>query len=310
MIILKKVIMDVDTGIDDALALIVAFKSKKLNVLGVTTVAGNIPVNLATENTLKILKVLKHEEVEVYEGCSKPIARKGRLKEVVHGERGLAGQLKFIETKEKSQVHGADFIIEEIDKSPKEISLIMLGPLTNLATALRKDPTIVNKVKEVYIMGGAFTVPGNITPVSEFNFYLDPEAAYEVLKSGIKPKIVGLDVTTKARLLEEDLKKINEETELGIFINNIVSFYIDKSSISRNDKSCSLHDPLVVSFVIDEKLVEFREEFVDIEYTSRICDGQSVSYFNRRGYEANAEVAISHDDERFKKMFLDIINKN
>lgn len=306
---MKKVIIDVDTGIDDALALIVALKSKKLNVLGVTTVAGNISVDLATENTLRVLKLLKHEELEVYKGCYKPIARNGGFKEAVHGERGLAGQLKSMKTKEESKVQGVDFIIDEVQKSPGEISLIMLGPLTNLATALRKDPTIADKLKSVYVMGGAFNVPGNITPVAEFNFYADPEAVYEVLKSGIKPKIVGLDVTTRARLFEEDLKNINKETELGRFVYNVVSFFINKSSTSRNDKSCSLHDPLVVSFAMDEKLIELREVFVDIEYSSRICDGQSVSYYNRSGYEANAEIAISHDDQRFKKIFLDLINE-
>lgn len=304
---MKNVIIDVDTGIDDALALMLAFKSKELNVKGITTVAGNTPLEMVTENTLRVLKLINQEEIEVYEGCSKPIERKGGFPGLVHGERGLAGQLMEMDTKEKNSVHGVDFIVKEINKFPGKITLIMLAPLTNLARAIKKDPTIVKKVKEVYIMGGAFHTSGNITPVAEFNFYADPEAAYEVLKSGINPKILGLDVTNKARLYEEELKNIGKETELGKFVNNILEFYIDKSSAMRDDRSGALHDPLVVSAVIDESIVEFREEYVDIEYSSRLCDGQSVSYFNRAGYTPNAKIAILHDDNKFKKMFLDTI---
>lgn len=304
---MKKVIIDVDTGIDDALALILAFKSKKLDIRGVTTVAGNTPLKMVTENTLRVLKLIGKEEIEVYEGCSKPIKRKGGFLGLVHGERGLAGQLMEMSTKDKNNLHGVDYIIEEVNKFPGEITLIMLAPLTNLARAIEKDPTIVEKVKEVYIMGGAFHTSGNITPVAEFNFYADPEAAYKVLKSGINPKILGLDVTNKARLYEEQLKNIGRETELGKFVNNVLEVYIDKSSTNRDDKSGALHDPLVVATVLDESIVEFREEFIDIEHSSRLCDGQSVSYFNRTGYAANAQVAVVHDDEKFQKMFLDAV---
>ena len=262
---------------------------------------------MVTENTLRVLKLLGREDIEVYEGCSKAMKRTMKFKKLVHGERGLAGQLMSMDTKEKNSIHGVDFILDEVNKAPGQITLIMLAPLTNLAMAIAKDPTIVDKVKEVYIMGGVFNEPGNITPLAEFNFFADPKAAYEVLKSGIKPKIVGLDTTTKARLYEEELNKINKETKLGDFVRNITGFFIDKSSTNRNNRSCSLHDPLVVSTVIDESIIEFRADFVDIEYSSRLCDGQSVSYFNRSGYSPNAKVAIAHNDEKFKKIFLDSI---
>lgn len=304
---MKKVIMDVDTGIDDALALMVAFKSEMLNVLGVTTVVGNIPVYMATENTLRVLKLLGHEEVEVYEGCTRPLEREGGFKEAVHGERGLAGQLKDMDTKEKNRMHAVDFIIDEVNKAPGEISLIMLGPSTNLAAALRKDPSISEKISEVYIMGGAFEVPGNITPVAEFNFYADPDAAYEIIKSTLNTKIIGLDITTKARFYEDELDILDRETDLGNFLYNILSCYMNHTFKDINRKSCSLHDPLVTASSIDESLIQFRDDFVDIEKDSRLCDGQSISYFNRSGYVPNTKVAISHDDKRFKKMLLDIM---
>lgn len=304
---MKKVIIDVDTGIDDALALILAFKSNRLDILGVTTVAGNIPVEYSTRNTLKVLKLLEREDVEVYQGCSKPIEREITFRNFIHGSDGIAGQLSNMKTKSENPMHASDYMINEVNGNPGDITIIMLGPVTNLVTAIKKEPSIVDKIKEVYIMGGAVRVPGNITPVAEFNFYVDPESAADIMKHGLDIKLISLDVTREARLTEDDLKYINKKSEYGKFIYNISKYYMDKSSITA-DKSCLLHDPLVVAAVIDDDILEYETCHLDAEYSSRLCDGKSLGYFNR-GYEDNVSLAVLIDKERFKKAFINIISK-
>lgn len=307
---MKKVILDVDTGIDDALALILAIKSEKLDVIGVTTVAGNVGVQDARKNTLKILKLLDREDIEVYEGCKKPISREIEFHGFIHGRDGLAGELKDLDTKEKNDIHAVEYIIDSISSSPGEITLIMLGPLTNLAVALENEAEIAEKIKEVYIMGGAARVPGNITPLAEFNFYKDPESAYKVLHSGLDIKLIGLDVTNHARLGEGDLERIDKKGEYGEFLYNISKYYIDRSEEITGERTCALHDPLVVAASLDRGILEYEKVFVDLEYSSRISDGQLVAYFARKGYSPNVDLAVSIDEKRFKDLFLEIMSKD
>lgn len=305
---MKQVIIDVDTGIDDALALILALNSKKLDVRGLTTVSGNIPVELATENTLKVLSLLKRDDIQVYEGYKKPMSREIIFKDSVHGENGLAGQLKDIETKEKNTKHAVDFIIDEVNRYPGEISLIMLAPLTNLAMTFEKAPEIKNKIKELYIMGGAVDGRGNMSPVAEFNFYIDPESAHKVLHSGVPIKLIGLDVTRKAQLLEEDLYNVKNKSDLTQFVQNVSRYYIEKYSAGKAVRSCALHDPLAVGVAIDEDIVVMKDYYVDVEFSSRLCDGQSVCDFNNRyGKEPNVKVALELNKDKFMQMFLESI---
>ena len=307
MIEMKNVIIDVDTGIDDALALILAIKSHKLNVLGVTTIAGNVPVESATRNTSKVLNLIGREDIEVYEGCSKPLERDIVFRGFIHGEDGIAGELSHMKVKSKNKLHAVDFMIKEINEKPGKITMIMLGPVTNLVAAIRKDPSIAEKIREVYIMGGAVRVEGNITPLAEFNFYVDPESSADIMKHNLDIKLISLDVTKYAILKEDDLKFIDRNSEYGKFVYNISKYYMDKSTRS-GEKSCLLHDPLVVAAVIDESIIDYERCHVDAEYSSRLCDGKSIGYFNR-GYQDNVNLARSIDADRFKKMFLNIIGK-
>ncbi len=307
---LKQVIIDVDTGLDDALALILALNSKKFDIKGITTVAGNIPVTLATENTLKVLKLLKSEDIQVYEGCERPIARDVVFKDSVHGENGLAGQLKDVVTRQKNDKNAVDFIIDEVNEHPGEISMIMLAPLTNLAVAFKKAPEIKSKIKELYIMGGVVDGRGNESPVAEFNFYIDPESAHQVLNSGVPIKLIGLDVTRKAQLLEADLDNIESNSDLTQFVRNVAKYYIDKYSIGKSVRGCALHDPLAVGVAIDEDIVVMKDYFVDVEYSSRLCDGQSICDFNNRyGKKPNVKVALELNRDKFMQMFLDSVKQ-
>jgi len=303
---MKQVIIDVDTGIDDALALILAVNSGKLDIKGVTTVCGNVPVTVATENTLKVLKLLNRQDIEVYEGESSPKARGISFSDSIHGENGLAGQLKELAVKEKAHKSAVDFIIDEVNSHPNEISLIMLAPLTNLAKAFEKDPEIKAKIKEVYIMGGVVNGPGNQSPVAEFNFYVDPESAYDVFNSGVPIKLIGLDVTRKAELFESDLDRIKKDSSLAQFVHNVAVHYMERVSLGKPVKRCLLHDPLAVAVAIDEDIVTMKEYFIDIEYSSRLCDGQSVCDFNNKyGKKPNAKVALELvNKEKFIDMFF------
>jgi len=303
---MKQVIIDVDTGIDDALALILAVNSGKLDIKGVTTVCGNVPVTVATENTLKVLKLLNRQDIEVYEGESSPKARGISFSDSIHGENGLAGQLKELAVKEKAHKSAVDFIIDEVNSHPNEISLIMLAPLTNLAKAFEKAPEIKAKIKEVYIMGGVVNGPGNQSPVAEFNFYVDPESAYDVFNSGVPIKLIGLDVTRKAELFESDLDRIKKDSSLAQFVHNVAVHYMERVSLGKPVKRCLLHDPLAVAVAIDEDIVTMKEYFIDIEYSSRLCDGQSVCDFNNKyGKKPNAKVALELvNKEKFIDMFF------
>lgn len=307
---MKQVIIDVDTGIDDALALILAINGGNFHIKGITTVCGNIPVELATENTLKVLKLLDREDIEVYQGCSKPIAREIFFKESVHGENGLAGQLKGIHIKKRNEKHAVDYIIDEVDSHPHEISMIMLAPLTNLAKAFEKAPEIKGKIKELYIMGGVVDGRGNESPVAEFNFYTDPESAYKVIHSGVPIKLIGLDVTRKAPLFESDLENIKNDSDLTKFVKNITKHYIDRASIGKSTRRCLLHDPLAVAVAIDESIVTMKDYFVDIEYSSRLSDGQSICDFNNKyGKDANVKVALELDRDSFMDIFYKSVDK-
>lgn len=302
---MKKIIIDVDTGIDDALALALATRSKELDILGVSTVAGNVPVDLASLNSLRLLKLLGREDIQLYEGHEKPLERGIKFRDTVHGEGGLGGQLLSMKTRSKSKTHAVDYIIEMIKKHPGDISLIMLGPLTNLAGAIRKDSSIIEKIKRVYIMGGAVGVPGNISPVAEFNFYTDPESAYEVLHSGLRINLIGLNITEKTRFTEDDLKDMDPKNSYGKFIKNISELYMEKTSLMRGPGNTSLHDPVVLAACIDEEIIQYERVFVDVEYSSRISDGQSIGYFGRRAYVPNVNLGIAIDRERFKTLFID-----
>lgn len=302
---MKKIIIDVDTGIDDALALALATRSKELDILGVSTVAGNVPVDLASLNSLRLLKLLGREDIQLYEGHEKPLERGIKFRDTVHGEGGLGGQLLSMKTRSKSKTHAVDYIIEMIKKHPGDISLIMLGPLTNLAGAIRKDSSIIEKIKRVYIMGGAVGVPGNISPVAEFNFYTDPESAYEVLHSGLRINLIGLNITEKTRFTEDDLKDMDPKNPYGKFIKNISELYMEKTSLMRGPGNTSLHDPVVLAACIDEEIIQYERVFVDVEYSSRISDRQSIGYFGRRAYVPNVNLGIAIDRERFKTLFID-----
>lgn len=304
---MTKVIMDVDTGIDDALAIVYALQSPELDVIGFTTCFGNNEVKQTTTNTLKVLELLDSTDIPVAKGASQPLFRphlKGSSE--VHGKDGLAGvPLPEPKTRPLNE-HAADFIVRMVNKYPHEVTLIPVGPLTNIALAIMKDPTIVHKVKNVTLMGGAVFHPGNVTPTAEANIYADPEAAEYVFRSGIPITLVGLDVTMQTLLPRSYLevwKRIN--TPLSKFLTHITEFYMDAYlKFYTNINGCALHDPLAVATVIDPTFVKTKRMYVQVDTEGEISKGRTIADLRPGHPEPNMEVCLEVDAKRFLEHFV------
>ncbi|WP_449537972.1 nucleoside hydrolase [Ferdinandcohnia sp. Marseille-Q9671] len=255
---MKKVIFDVDTGIDDAMAISYAANSPELDIIGLTTCFGNVSVEEATRNTLAVLEKLD-KNIPVYQGASKPLERENRkgFAKFVHGEDGLGNVLDFEPARTVESLSAIDFIIQQVKQQPHELCIIAVGPLTNLALAIQQAPEIVSLVKEVVIMGGAVYVKGNKTPHAEANIITDPEAAEIVLNSGLPITLVGLDVTMQTLLPRTEVEKWrNAGTDIGPFFADMVGFYLDfYESANPGIGGCGLHDPLAVGVAIDQTFV-------------------------------------------------------
>ncbi|WP_268627363.1 nucleoside hydrolase [Paenibacillus alvei] len=335
------VIMDVDTGVDDALALALVWKSKQVELVGVTTVNGNVSLSQATLNTRKVIHMLQQldedkqradveankvplnfeqkeaasarngftRNVPIIPGANEPLMRPTFFEHAVHGNDGLGGALSDMSPPELEEglPHAAQFIIEEAKKRPGELTLLMTAPLTNLAIALRACPELPQLVKRVVMMGGALQTFGNVTPVAEYNIYVDPEAAKMVLHAGFDLTIVGLDVTRQALLCPEHLEKL-DSTPLGGFVRTCTAQYMERYRMRNGVAACAMHDPLAAYIVIDASIVKTHRYYVDVETRSDLCDGQTVcDVQNRLGREANANVCVEVDGEAFMDRFISVL---
>lgn len=304
---MKKVIIDCDTGIDDSLALMLALSSKEIDILGITVVSGNIEVHAATENTFQVLKLMGQTDIPVYKGESVPLVREYHDATDTHGNDGL-GEIFYPRTGlQAKDGHAVDFILETINKYPGEITLVALGPMTNIAKAIRKDKDTMSKVKEFIFMGGAADFHGNCSPVAEYNFWVDPEAADEVMKSGfIKGTMVGLDVTHEI-ILSPNLREVINQIggKEGKFIHDITRFYVDFHWKQERTLGCVINDPLVIAMLIDESLVECYEAFIEVE-TEGIAVAQTVCDRGGLFHEGkiNANIAHKVSPRRFFEIFL------
>ncbi|MBY0123347.1 nucleoside hydrolase [Bacillus sp. S/N-304-OC-R1] len=307
---MKKVIIDVDTGIDDAIGILLAAKSGLCNILGITTVCGNVSLDQATMNTKKVVQLLgKENEIKVVKGASRPLLRKPFYEHSVHGNDGIGGALKDMEVNMGDEGFAPDFIIEQAEKHKGEITFILLAPLTNMALAVRKEPRLKEWIKELVIMGGAVKRPGNITPTAEFNMYVDPEAAKIVLHSGIPITLVGLDVTSDTLLTDADVEKM-QGNSIGEFVKDSTEHYINRYFELNGIRSCAMHDPLAVGIALDRSLVKTVKHYVDVETKSELCDGYTMCDFkNMLKKEPNAEVCLEVDSERFINMLVETLKK-
>lgn len=300
---MRPILFDVDTGIDDALAMAYALNSPELEVLGFTTCFGNVPVTEATRNTLVILEKVE-KSVPVYEGAAQTFLRgeSKRWAKHVHGEDGLGNALEKNPIAQAKAGFAPDFIIEQVKSRPHEVTIIAVGPLTNLALAIKKSPEIIPLVKEVVVMGGAVKVPGNVTVHSEANIVADPEAADYVFSSGVQTTLVGLDVTMQTLLPKSTLDKWRKNSqEKGQFFADMTEFYMEAyEKFSPGIGGCALHDPLAVGVLIDPSFV--KTEFMNIKVVTEGEEvGKTVGY---HGEKPNISVCTEVEAERFLEHFL------
>ncbi|HII4468829.1 TPA: nucleoside hydrolase [Clostridium perfringens] len=272
----RKVIIDCDPGIDDALAIILALKSKEIEVIGITTVSGNVKSLQGAKNALKVLKLLGRLDIPVYLGESKPIKRELVTAQDTHGEDGLGETFLEEVSSEYIRENGVDFILNTL-KNDENVSIIALGPLTNLCRAIEKDSESFHRVKEIVSMGGAYKSHGNCSPVAEFNYWVDPHGAREFLKKfNGEFTMVGLDVTREIVLTPNLREMIHQfKDEIGDFIYDITRFYVDFHWEQERTLGCVINDPLAVEYFINRELCEGFKAYVDIACED-ISMGQSV----------------------------------
>jgi purine nucleosidase len=276
----RKIIIDTDPGQDDAVAILLALASpENLQILGITAVAGNVPLALTQKNARIICELAGKAEVLVFAGCDAPLARKLVTAEHVHGKTGLDGPPMADPVMALQQPHAVDFIIETLLREPAgTVTLCPLGPLTNIAMAFQKAPQIVARVQEIVLMGGAYFEVGNITPAAEFNIYVDPEAADIVFKSGVPIIAMPLDVTHKALTSKARVDAFRGMgTEVGRMVAAWTDFFERFDVAKYGSQGAPLHDPCVIAYLIQPELFTGRFVNVEIETESSLTLGMTVA---------------------------------
>ncbi|WP_299150102.1 nucleoside hydrolase [uncultured Tateyamaria sp.] len=276
----RKIIIDTDPGQDDAVAILLALASPEdLDVLGLTAVAGNVPLDLTSKNARIICELAGKVDVPVYEGCDRPLGRDLVTAEHVHGKTGLDGPDLPDPIMAVQDGHAVDFIIDTIRDQPSgTVTLCPLGPLTNIATALQKAPDISERIQQIVLMGGAYFEVGNITPTAEFNIYVDPEAADIVFKSGIDIVVLPLDVTHKALVTKPRNDAFRAlDTPVGIAVAQMTDFFERFDKEKYGSAGAPLHDPCVTAYLIQPDLFRGRHINVEIETTSELTRGMTVA---------------------------------
>ncbi|OJU91979.1 MAG: nucleoside hydrolase [Shinella sp. 65-6] len=298
----RKIIIDTDPGQDDAAAIMLALGSPELDILGITTVAGNVPLSRTSTNARIILEFCSRPDIKVFAGADRPIARPLVTAEHVHGKTGLDGPDLHEPQMPLQAQHAVDFIIETLKREPSgTVTLCTLGPLTNIATALEKAPGIAGRVRELVMMGGGFFEGGNITPAAEFNIYVDPEAAAAVFRSGIPIVMMPLDVTHKVLTLKsrvETLREIGNRPALALVA--MLEFFERFDVEKYGSDGGPLHDPTVIAYLLKPALFGGRDCNVEIETASPLTAGMTVvDWWQVTGRRHNARVMRDVDADGF-----------
>jgi purine nucleosidase len=275
----RKIIIDTDPGQDDAVAILLALASPELDVLGLTAVAGNVPLPLTQKNSRIICELVGRTDIPVFSGCEEPLSRRLVTAEHVHGKTGLDGPQLADPTMKLQKKHGVDFIIETLRSEPiGTVTLCPLGPLTNIATAFQKAPDIVERVQEIVLMGGAYFQVGNITPAAEFNIYVDPEAADIVLSAGVPLVMMPLDVTHKALTNRGRVEAFRElGNDAGRMVAEWTDFFERFDKEKYGSEGAPLHDPCVIAYLIKPELFSGRYVNVVVETQSELTMGMTVA---------------------------------
>jgi purine nucleosidase len=303
----KRIIIDTDPGIDDALAILLAVASPELQLDGIVTVHGNCSLEQATKNGLSILELAHASHIPLARGCELPLVQPSLLAPETHGNTGL-GYAKLPEPGIKpTRSHGCDFLIEQVMSNPGEITLVAIGPLTNVAMAIRKETGFAKAVKELVIMGGAIRHEGNTTALAEFNTYVDPHAAHIVFHAGIPTTLVPLDVTYQCLLTAQDvgrLLKIN--SPIPKFIKDTTDFYMEYHHSYQGIKGCIINDPLALALTFAPELCDYEDLPVDVDISGGVSMGKTFAdFYNYNKIPANMKVALGVRARDFIELFLE-----
>ena len=318
----RRIILDTDPGVDDAMAIFLALRSPELKVEAITAVAGNVPLSLTLPNALRLVEIAGRPDIPVAAGASAPLVRRLVTARYAHGNNGLGG-VEFPEAKLRPASETAvELICRLIDANPGEISIVAVGPLTNVATALASDPSLATKIQSIVVMGGSLT-GGNITPSAEFNFYVDPEAARIVFDSGVPLTMVGLNVTNRVQIHDEQIRVLEAaQNPVSQAAGRIMRATLERWQKERQLTGFGMHDPVTVAYVIDPTILTLKDYYVQIETTGELTAGESVAYLRAPRpsppmntglpatdapeveFKPNCKVAVEADSEKFFRLLL------
>lgn len=320
---MRKVILDCDPGHDDAFAIMLA--AKHLDLLGVTTIGGNSQLEKVTTNALKTLEVIDMPGIPVYPGHSGPMVAPLVTAPQFHGESGMDGPVLPDPLIKAQTKHAVDFIVDTV-MSTDDVTLIATAPLTNIAAAINREPRIVERVREISIMGGSVTF-GNWTPMAEFNIFVDPEAAYRVFNSGIHVKMSGLNLTRQCFVTQKELAEIRRiKTRAGKFAVDLLEFFMDSTTKSAKLNGANLHDACAVAWLIDPSLIKSAPMHITVELKGEFTRGMTVCDYRHlrgpepeidlhraptmdfRGSRPNAEAGLELDFSGFMKLLCDTLS--
>jgi len=319
----RRIIIDTDPGIDDAMAIFLALRSPELKVEAITAVSGNVPLELTLPNALRLAEIAGRTDIPITRGASVPLVRRLITAKYVHGNNGLGG-VEFPEPHLKPVSETATQLISRIVRAnPGEITIVAVGPLTNIGTLLRSDPEIAHMIPQIVIMGGSLS-GGNITPAAEFNLYVDPEAARIVFDSGIPLTMVGLDVTEKVLLREEHVVILERaQNPVSQAAGKIMRATLNHAHKGIDPTVIAMHDPLTVASLIDPQLLKLQAYYVEVETEGEFTAGMTVGYAHApvrpsapmatataphsetdSSFHPNAKVAVGVDPDRFFKLLM------
>ncbi len=292
-------ILDVDPGHDDAVAIMLACAAPDLDLLAVTTVAGNVPLGKTTRNALRVLSLIGHTNIPVAAGAPSPLHRPLHTAENIHGESGLEGPEIPGPSFEPDGRGATALIADTLREAPGPVTLIPTGPLTNIAAFLREHPELKERVAHISLMGGSIGL-GNTTPAAEFNVYVDPEAAREVFESGLPITMSGLDVTHQARAGPAERERLRSLGRTGGVVAGLLEFFAGTYERIYGFDAPPLHDPVAVAAVLEPGLLKTRPMRVDVECDSELTRGETVcDFYGVTGEPPNAEVGVELDREGF-----------
>jgi purine nucleosidase len=303
----KRLIIDTDPGIDDSLAILLALASPEVKLEALTVVSGNSTAQQGVINALGVLELARSVEIPVAQGATIPLIQPLLVATETHGEVGIGYARLPLPTRKPVQQHAVDLIIDMVLANPGEIGLVAIGPLTNIALAVRREPRIMDAVREVFIMGGAIRVGGNTTPLAEYNIYCDPHAAHIVFHSGLPITLVPLDVTYQAILTRKDVDRLLEiQSPISHFIADATRFYMEFHNEYQKIEGCVINDPLALALTFAPDLVDTEHLFVDVDISGGVSMGKTFADFYRMNKtEPNMYTALGVRGRDFIELFLE-----